>query len=212
MLHGDGDGCISIKVCAPGEHLVHYDAQSVHIGGGIDDLSLCLFRRIVLDGAKGHACCCQAFGINIFVDAGDAKVSKLNRAIATHENILWFYVAMYNTTAVCCTQAQRDIMSDDDSTINSQNATQTQIAAQVCTFDQFHHNEVIAIALPIIIHLDDVGMLQCRGSLCFTLKACHKLWVSAVDFSQHFNRHDTIHTCIVAPIDRSHAATSNGIL
>ena len=78
MLHSDGDRCIAIKGCASSKHFVHDDAEGIDVGGRADDFALGLLRGIILHGAEGHTGRGETLGVDIFVDAGDAKVGELD--------------------------------------------------------------------------------------------------------------------------------------
>ena len=212
MLHGYRYGCISIKRRTSGEHLIHDDTERVHIGGRVHDLPLSLLGCVVLNRTKRHACGSEALSIDIFVDAGNTEVGQLDRTIAPDQDILRLHVTMNDAPPVGSSQSKRNVVSDDDGAIHREDTTRTQIAAQVCSFYQLHHDEVVAIGLAIIVDLHYVGMLQCRCCFRFTLKARHKLWIGTVDFAQDFDGYDAIHTQILATINSGHTAPADWIL
>ena len=212
MLHGYRYRRVSVKRSAPRQHLIHDDTERVDIGGRAHDLPLSLLRCVVLYRAQCHAGGRETFSIDIFVDAGNTEVGQLDRAIAPDQDILRLHVTMNDTAPVGGSQSKRNVVSDDNGAIHCEDTTRTQIAAQVCSFYQLHHDEVVAIGLAIIVDLHYVGMLQCRCCFRFTLKARHKLWIGTVDFAQDFDGYDAIHTQILATINSGHTAPANWIL
>src|SRR6266581_813132 len=70
--------------------------------------------------------------------------------------LLW-RVVLHDTTTMSRTQPKCDIMCDDDSPLNIKYPTRTQIATQVSALYQFHDDIILAIGLPVVINLDNVG-------------------------------------------------------
>ena len=66
---------------------------------------------------------------------------------------------MNYATAMGCSQSERNVMSDDNGSINCKDAARTQVAAQVCAFHQFHDDEIVSVGLAIVVDLHYVGML-----------------------------------------------------
>src|SRR5258708_28933103 len=118
VLPCHGHSRITIKRRATGEHLIHDDAQRVHISSRADDLALRLLRRKVLHSAQGHACGREALRIDIFIDADDAEVGQLYRAVTAHEDAPRLHIAMDDAPPVGSAQSQGDIMSDDDGAVS----------------------------------------------------------------------------------------------
>jgi len=50
-------------------------------------------------------------------------------------------------------------MGNYNCSIDGKNAARAQIAAQVCTFHQFHHNEIVSIGLAIVVDLHYIRVL-----------------------------------------------------
>src|SRR6266487_1395259 len=117
MLRGDGYRGIPIKRRAACQHFIHHDTERIHIGSRRDDLPLRLLWGVVLDCAQSHPSGGEAFSINVFIDAGDAEVGQLNRAVTTYQHVLWFDIAVNDVASMSGTQAKRDVMGNDDGAV-----------------------------------------------------------------------------------------------
>ena len=125
--------------------------------------------------SQGHAGCGEAFGVDIFINAGDTEVGEFDGAVASYQHILRLHVTMHDATAVGGTKAKRNVMGNNNGAVNGEDTTRTQVAPQVRTLDEFHNDKIIAIGLTIVVDRHDVGMVQARGRSRLTLKARHKL-------------------------------------
>src|ERR1700686_3616508 len=115
----------------------------------------------------------------------------------------------HDAPAVGRAQAQRHVVRDDDGTFIIEHPARAQVMAQIGAFDQFHHNEIIAIGLSIIVDLHDIGMLQGRSYFGLALKARHKFGVCSIGIAQYFDRHPTIQNSIAAPVHCKQIPSSN---
>src|SRR5204863_5169111 len=113
-LHRNDNSRIALKRRTAGEHFVHDDAQGIDIGGGTDDVSLRLLRRHIFDGTQRHAGRRQAGSIQVLIDAGNAEVGELDRAVTTYQDILWLDIAMDDPPTMSCPQPKGDIVSNND--------------------------------------------------------------------------------------------------
>src|SRR5579859_7305294 len=99
------------------------------------------------------------------------------------------------------TQAQGDVVGNNDGAINVKDPPGTQITTQIGALYQLHDDIIVAIGLSVVVDLYDIGVLQGRRSLGFELEALHKLRIGAIDIAQHLDGDDVIHTHIAAAIN-----------
>ncbi len=78
MLHRHDYRCITIERRVTGEHFIHDNAQSIHIGSRADNLSLGLLGRVVLHRSQGHPGRGEPFRIHIFKHTGNTEVGQFN--------------------------------------------------------------------------------------------------------------------------------------
>src|SRR5258708_39167299 len=110
------------------------------------------------------------------------------------------------------TQAKGDVVGNNDGAIKVQHSPGTQVATQIGGLYQSHDDIIVAIGLSVVVDLYNIGVLQGRRSLRFELEALHKLRVGAIDFAQHLDGDDAIHTHIAAAINDGHATFPYGVL
>src|SRR5579863_2900540 len=215
MLHGYCNRRITVKRSAPGQHLVHHDAQSVDIGSGTDDFAQGLLRCVVLNRSQGHTSSGEAFSTYIFIDTGDAEVGQLNRPVTTYQHILWFDIAMHDTATMRSTQTKRDVVGNNYCAIFIEHTIRTtgmEIATQVNALYQLHDYIINAIGLTVVVDPHNIRMPQGRRRFRFELEAHHKLSVGVINFVKYFNGYDATLTHIPSTINGSHATMSYGLL
>jgi hypothetical protein len=76
------------------------------------------------------------------------------------------------------------------------------------SFEQLHHRERAAVAVPDIENRQDVGMRQRRNRVRFALEPRHRLRIVGDRERDNFDRHVTVQTGIACAIDLAHATRS----
>src|SRR5579859_4780697 len=210
MVHSYFYRCIAIKGGASRQHRVQNGTQRVHVGCRTHPLTLRLLRRVVLYCTDRHACRVTVFVI--YIDTGKADAGQFDRAVTPHHHIPWFERAMHDTLLVRRAQAQRRVVCNDDGTFCIEYVARAQIAAQIGSLDQFHHNEINTIGLTMIVDLYNIWVPQSHHSFCNPLESRHELWVYAIDVTQYFDSYFTMQNSIPAPVNPKHKPSSNWVL
>src|SRR5260370_29626826 len=147
MLHSHGYKGITIERRTAGEHFIQDDAECIDISRRADDFALGLLGCVVLHGPQRHPGGSEPLIINVFIDTSDAEVGQLNRAVTTHQHILWFHIAMDDPATMRGTQAKGDVVGTNDGPINVQANPGTHPPTHIPPLYQFLDSIIFATLL-----------------------------------------------------------------
>ena len=71
-----------------------------------------------------------------------------------------------------------------------------------------HDDEVLTFALVNLEHHADVGMIQRRSCLCFSLESCKSLWIFGYIIRQEFESDEAVQPYILGFVNHTHPAAA----
>ena len=73
-------------------------------------------------------------------------------------------------------------------------------------FQKLHGNESLPVFFDIVVNGADVRMIECRGSMCFTLKASQRLGITCKFRRQEFKSDEAVEVRVFGLAHDTHAA------
>jgi hypothetical protein len=195
------------------EHFVKDQSQREDVAALVDRLAVDLLRRHVLQRARQRADADQR-------GAGDAgraiaarqpfrqsEVEQLRDTAAQH-HVSRLQIAMHQAVRVRVRERFGDLHGDRDRFIRRQRAAHHAIGQRLAL--EVFHDEVIEIAVaPDVVDAADIGMLEMRHRLRFTLESLARFRRHARAADDDLDRDRSIQTRIARAIHLAHAALAD---
>ena len=209
--HQQGRGALQ-KGRPAREHTVDDHAQGVDVSLDADLLPVsgCLLGRDVHGRPHHHARHGEGLaviGVSVH-HLGDAEVEDLQQhgLAVHHEDVLRFEIPVDDPAIVGGLQAGADLHQVGEHLPGRELALLGDDLAQLEPVEVSHDIEQPAIFQPaVVIHLDDVGVLDVRERLGFVVEALRDARVVGEMVSQHLDGHLPPDLRMLGPVHRAHA-------
>ena len=191
VLYGDLSYRVALVGLVPREHLIHDDAQRIHVAACIRAFAARLLGCDVVYRAYGLA----VIFVYLIFKRGNAEVRDLDRAVAQHHDVLRLYIAVDYPALMCVGYRLRDLLCEMQHLAPRKRAAPVHILPQRDALHQLHDYVFHSVAVADIVHRHDIRMRQHRDSVRFGAEAAPELLVR-----QHILAHDLHRDVAVEPM------------
>ena len=209
---GDAHGVVTGERRAPGDHLVHHDAERVEVAARIRLGSLGLLGREVRRRTH-HRPGLREVRLGRGIERpGDAEVGDLHRAVRADQDVRRLDVTVDEPGGVGEAEGGGHLAGDLGGLLGGEMAVGTQNVGQRPSVDVLHGDEVGRGVFPPVEHVDNVRMVEVRRRLRLAAEALDEVGVDGELRKEHLDRHLAVEQTVVAEEDVGHAAASDALL
>ena len=141
--------------------------------------------------------------------AGNPEIRDLDAAVTRNQHIARLDVAVDDAAGMRGRKSTRDLRGDSGGLARRQRTGAAQDRGEILSVDELHDDERTAGILAVVVHGDDVRVVQRGDGLGFLPEPGHEIGVSAVFGAEHLDRDVTIQLLVVGPVDGRHPALAD---
>ena len=183
------------------QHLIQCNAQRVDIALFIAESSPGLFGRGVVDGSHDIG------GDRITGSRlRDSEVRDLHLSVPGNNDVLGFYISVYDMVSVRDFKAHGNLQSDRNGFLVSKPSPLCDIILESDPVHQFHYDVVNALFLADVIDIDDIGVHQAGCRLRLYTEFRYEIGVLGKLLLEHLDRNIAVQSVIFGFIYICHAA------
>ena len=123
------------------------------------------------------------------------------------KDVSGFNVAMYDSFGVRGIERVGDLDAEREQSVQI-HGTIGDAVLQRCALQELHRNERLPRLFTDVIYGADVGVIQGRRSLCFSLESGQGMWILGYILGKKLERDKTAETCILSLVHDSHSAAA----
>ena len=156
---------LALKRALACQQLVQHDASRKQISARVDRAALNLLWRHVFQGADHRAL--GTGGLTRVLNTGHPEVGQLDTPIRFHQQVGRLDVAVNNALLVRILKCRKQALHDAQGLRQRVDVAPVEVAFQVVTLYELHHQVGDVQVAVRVIHTDNIGVLQacCRACL-----------------------------------------------
>ena len=138
-----------------------------------------------------------------------AEIQNLRLAASRHKKVRGLDIAMDDALRLCRLQCIRDLNGEIQELLRWQGRgtrrSYPQAVLKRLALQKLHDDEGLTFVLSNLVNRADIGVIECRGSLRFTLEPFQGLSVLGEFFRQEFQGDGALELGVLGLIDHTHA-------